>query len=224
MTDDPRPQDNPHDGLRDAFRAGSVAHLAIDMNRFYCDASLDYPLGRKEYSFRSAGRVMRLVDDFADTIRAQAMTFWVTHRIGSHEKFILFNEPDIEERRRRSLQDILAESRQIFGRPKPACDTVIEKPGFDSFTDTDLGLRLCRAGITHVILTGQFKEHCVFETAKQGQRLGYQMVVVDDLCAWTQHTQKYRRMNKAFFDRKLDTMGALRMKSGRVCELAGPEA
>jgi nicotinamidase-related amidase len=62
-------------------------------------------------------------------------------------------------------------------------ETVIDKPGYGSFHQTDLEQQLQARGIRNLILTGVTTEVCVHSTLREGVDRGYNCILVSDGCA-----------------------------------------
>ena len=67
-------------------------------------------------------------------------------------------------------------------RPAPG-ETVIDKPGFGAFHDTDLEERLRAARISHLLLTGVTTQCCVHSTLREAVDRGFHCLTVADCCA-----------------------------------------
>jgi len=65
--------------------------------------------------------------------------------------------------------------------------TIIDKgvdrgaPGYSAFEATDLARRLADSGVTDLAVCGIATEYCVLETAKDARRLGFRVILLEDL-------------------------------------------
>ncbi len=70
-----------------------------------------------------------------------------------------------------------------FPEPPDPSDLVITKRQWGAFTGTELDLQLRRRGIKTIILGGISTNIGVESTARNAWELGYELVIVEDLCA-----------------------------------------
>lgn len=73
--------------------------------------------------------------------------------------------------------DIIDELKPIEGEP------IIDKPGKDSFYETDLEVILKNKGITHLIVTGVTTHVCVHSTIRQANDRGIECLLLEDCTA-----------------------------------------
>ena len=66
-------------------------------------------------------------------------------------------------------------------QPLPG-ETVIDKPGYGAFHQTDLAQVLQNRGIDHLILGGVTTEVCVHSTLREAVDRGYRCVLAGDAC------------------------------------------
>lgn len=64
-----------------------------------------------------------------------------------------------------------------------AGEPVIAKNFPNSFRDTDLDLRLKKAGAEHIVVVGAMSHMCIDATTRAAFDAGYQCTVIDDACA-----------------------------------------
>jgi nicotinamidase-related amidase len=66
-----------------------------------------------------------------------------------------------------------------------AGETIIDKPGYGSFHNTDLAQILTVRGVTHLIFTGVTTDVCVHSTLREAVDRGYECLTLSDCCAAT---------------------------------------
>jgi nicotinamidase-related amidase len=187
------------DDLKRAFEEGTVAHLAVDLQRLYCDVA--FANEKFEPSARRGEKLAGLIDQFSACSRPAAAQVWVYHAMGNDD-----------------CKTLCVTARQQG-------DLVIGKPGLSAFDRTELGYRLHASGITTVLVTGAFKEQCVLQTALDAQRLGYNTILVDDLAIWSPdanaswHEKGLSKKLKTHTQAMLDRHGVTSMRSADILAL-----
>ena len=150
--------------LAKAFRENKVAHLAIDLQGFYCDPGIFSEENKKFWPCARRGRRLAgLVENFADQVRPAAWNIWVY--IDSKERG----------------------ARDLIVTPK-APDAILGKPDYSAFYGTGLRGILEDAGKSVLLLSGLYKDKCVYLTALSAKNCGMDAIIVDDLAIWSTTT------------------------------------
>lgn len=196
------PQLQNTESLREAFRAGKVAHLAVDLQRFYTD-----PAFAPYNAIPACKRVKFLtghVDDFADRLRPWARNAWI----------YTVMLPDFKE------------FEHLAGRVKPAEDIVVGKSEYSGFVNTLLCEKLDKDGISTVLLSGAFKDFCVLQTALDAKSAGFEPVIVEDLSVWSLRANMSsiamkcaRNQWKTFTQQQMEKHGVRAIRSRDVLSL-----
>ena len=151
----------PLPSLRAAFADAAVAHIAVDIQRAYCDPT--HPYGRTigENAYR-AGRLAAPISRFAETMRSGGLTnIWVAHNFKGTHPFYVRNE--------------------LFRVHHTPDDATVTKRHFDAFENTALHRTLRNNNTRVVLITGAFFNQCVQATAFSAVKHGYEAYVVRDL-------------------------------------------
>ena len=172
--------------LHAAFDGARVAHVGIDIQRFYCD-----PVGVEPERdwFRTIGKTVGRIDHFTAATRAKMAPVWV-----NHTNFLAAG-PDVDGCGAWQAIGRLAwgtltymfsshaqrARAQVAGDHVAAVDVVIGKPDFDAFYKTDLDAVLRARGADTLVLTGFFTDQCVKETALTAKKKGYEVFVAADM-------------------------------------------
>lgn len=206
--------------LAGEFARGAVAHIAIDLQNYYCDDAM--PIERNAGYSRRTRHYVAAVDAFADDLRqAGVPQFWFTHKIDA-EVITPLNAADEGVR----MGMLLDHAMKLSGRAGDGRDMYRQKQGFDCFIGTDLYPSLRERGVTTVLLTGVFKDVCVFDTALTAAKCDYNVVIVDDLSIWSvamNRTGFYKSINKRTIRDKAQTYGIDWMLSRDILPLVqGP--
>jgi nicotinamidase-related amidase len=83
----------------------------------------------------------------------------------------------LEGRAGELVQDLVPQSRELL----------VVKPGYSGFHRTELEGALREQGVTALDLAGTATEMCVFQTATDAARLGFEVAVLADACASVDH-------------------------------------
>lgn len=183
------------DSLSQAFQHGQVAHIVIDLRRYYCDPEFNLPVERKFFNFPYAKRLVKAVDAYLGAV------------LGKNGQKDILNLV------------WLRQARDVSGKAKPPEDTVKEKFSYDAFDRTNLGRTLFHKNIQVVLISGLFKNVCVLETAQKAKGLGYQLIIIDGLSLWS------ARAHQSLSQTKTQTRAALaknnipRLRSRQVLDI-----
>jgi len=151
----------PLPSLRAAFMDAAVAHIAVDIQRAYCDPT--HPYGRTigDNALRAA-RLAAPISRFAETMRSGGLTnIWVAHNFKGKTPFFVRNE--------------------LFRVHHTQDDITVTKRHFDAFENTVLHRTLQNNKTRAVLITGAFFNQCVQATAFSAVKHGYETYVVKDL-------------------------------------------
>jgi nicotinamidase-related amidase len=165
----PAKTETPSPALRDAFAKVAVAHIGIDMQKGYCDPC--HPDNRHS-DMREETSLPVKVNRFTAAMDGIALRhIWVAHTIPEKISAPSGQNPDA-----------LAAS-ELYNIRTGADDGFLGKRHYSAFRETDLHERLQRQGMAALVISGLYLNQCVALTACDGARLGYDVTVMQDLCA-----------------------------------------
>ena len=181
--------------LRAAFDRARVAHVGIDIQRFYCEPG--HGMG-DQFWYKSIGKTVERIGDFTRATRAQLPPVWVNHTS------FTASGPDLDDCGvirgvGRLWGGVLthvfstAAQRarwQVYGTHAAPGDVTVGKPRWDGFENTKLDSVLKAKGADTLVLTGFFTDQCVMDTAQSAVRRGYEVFVVADLTRPSDFTPK----------------------------------
>jgi nicotinamidase-related amidase len=186
-----------------AFTEASAAHIAIDIQRCYCDPRHPHTRQMIPGAPDRAAALAPGVNALAGAAREAGLAnLWVAHvfRAAFHpplDKMPLGDAAALARLARQELYKVRAAQGEA----------VIAKQHFDAFEDTPLQDLLQAGGVRTLLLTGAFYDQCVAATARSGARLGYEVYVIDDLCASTRE-QEIAHTREDFAARGITRIGA----------------
>jgi ureidoacrylate peracid hydrolase len=156
--------------LRAAFKAASVGHVCIDVQKHYCDPADAANMWTTAKTLKDCDALAGAVSGFAAGMRGAAVKhFWVAHT----------PLPLRRLNRGKSLKQ-MARGELYKVRPEDG-DTVIAKKNFDAFAGTRFRHELKSRGVDTLLLTGLYLDQCVMETAQSALKRGFNVAVVEDL-------------------------------------------
>ena len=91
-------------------------------------------------------------------------------------------DSDAPELVRRAVEEGKAGELVARVAPRPG-ETVVLKPGYSAFHETPLRSILRTLDVNEIVLAGTATEMCVFQTATDGVRLGFELAVEARACA-----------------------------------------
>jgi len=156
-----------------------VAHLAIDVQGLYCDPAFPLPLSQKLRQDVQEG--VDAIGSFAFLTRGIAETIWIYHaaNLEAFQKrycISLFGGKEGNAARMRDMEE------RAYALMHPAGgDRTLGKKNHDAFDGTGLKEQLTAQGKRVLLLSGFFRDVCVYKTAASAVREGFEAVVLDDL-------------------------------------------
>jgi nicotinamidase-related amidase len=168
-----------HEDLKQAFQDKAVAHLAIDVQGLYCDPT--FPHFQTEKLLLDVQEGIDAIGSFAFLTRGIAETTWIYHTADLEEFqkrycIRLFSSKEVNVARMRNMEE-----RAYALIHPPGGDRVLGKKNHDAFDGTGLKEQLTAQGKSVLLLSGFFRDVCVYKTAVSGVREGFNVIVLDDL-------------------------------------------
>ena len=161
--------------LQILFQEKAACVLVVDAVELYTNP--DHPsvqaLGRADAA-RHHARILQPIQHFVDAVRGEAEPIWVAHATeacGNNSDEVLY-----------SVDEAQALNSFHGVTPRPS-DLKIAKTQFSAFAHTGLHEILKARQIGTVIVTGFMTSECITDTVIEGNGLGYNMIVPEDLIA-----------------------------------------
>jgi len=171
--------------------SGKTALIIVDMMNLFCDATWlasheDDPEKRTWFATQLDAvtpRIAHMLDAFR---KANALVVHVINAKWTHDgrEVVLYQ--------RGRDYDIFGSDRMSVIAPltpRPG-EILIHKVASSSFTGTGLDFMLRNAGISNVVLSGQYGDCCVFYTLIQSREYGYTNYWVEDALLYSSDTHK----------------------------------
>lgn len=156
--------------LREAFKAASVGHVSIDVQKYYCDPAEGQSTWTTAETLKECDALADRVSGFADSMRGTAVKhFWVAHTPFPLRR--LHKGKSLKKMARNELYKV----------PVEDGDTIVAKKNFDVFSGTTFKHELKSRRVDTLLFTGLYLDQCVMESAKSAIRRGFNVAVVEDL-------------------------------------------
>jgi len=189
-----REEDSALEDLKNHFNNASLVHISIDFQKAYsCSSPID-----RVFSCNVRGAAHKTADLSPQFAKINIPNWWITYR-GDYDDW----KPGDDD----------------FFVVKPARDDlIIKKLAMSAFVGSwILDEKLQDNGIKALLISGLYREQCVYETVKDACRKGYKVFVMEDCVGGFSHKDKRKDFEK------MREEGAIIIKSEDVLRALAPD-